>query len=540
MKYLYLIITLCILNTKNIKAQTADYFLTINTTTATNLTIDTGIEFNGYRYFSATKNFTESTIWKTNGTEIGTSDFINSDDITSASPIFVFNNELYYNAFELGETVVYKTNGAAKTPFLQENTESPVVGFDNRSVAILDTNFVFRHGTITTGYELYISDGTPNNPVLLKDIRPGASSSQPNYFTKVGEDKVVFIANDGTNGIELWVTDGTNAGTLLVKDINTSGNSFINGLTSFNGKAYFSLGNDIWETDGTEAGTVIFLNLRMDSNSEYPFYEYNNELYFTAYDTSFNFVDLWKTDGTVAGSTILTSGLNYADVFQRTNNYLFFAANTDANGYELWRTNGTPGGTLLTRDINPGPEDSLVGEPSLGNGGNLLFFEATFYDDDPNVEAALSGELWSSNGTETGTLLNTTINPSSGRGQPDKFFNTNGKLIFQANGDGSGASNSNQGIDLWITNANLLSIEENKSSLTNFLLYPNPSSDTIAIKDVNNTINEIAIFSLEGRKVKTITSNFQAISVKDLYAGTYLVSIQLNDGKHSTLKFLKQ
>jgi ELWxxDGT repeat protein len=34
-----------------------------------------------------------------------------------------------------------------------------------------------------------------------------------------------FNANDGSNGYELWKTDGTSAGTVLVKDINPGAGS---------------------------------------------------------------------------------------------------------------------------------------------------------------------------------------------------------------------------------------------------------------------------------------------------------------------------
>jgi ELWxxDGT repeat protein len=545
MRHLYLNLFISLLYVLSLKAQ-ATFFKEISTSNETNQIISPGVEFNGFYYFNAGAStiLSRSTMWKTNGTSNGTTDFIDSEDISSVDAIFVFNNELYYNINEIGVKKVYKTNGTTSTLFLESSAEAPEVFFDNRSLAILNTDFIFSYGNTTTGYEIYISDGTPTNtPTLLKDIRPGSNSSSPIYFTKIADDKVVFRADDGINGRELWITDGTTSGTKLLKDINPSGNASIIGLTSFNGKAYFQSGNDIWETDGTEIGTKIFLNLRLNDNSEYPFHVYKDNMYFTAYDATFNKVDLWKTDGTVAGSTILASNLNYADVFKGTNTLLFFAAEDDAHGYELWRTDGTVNGTYLTRDINPGPEGSLVSEPSLGNGGNKLFFEAIYYDEDGNTDPNLSNELWSSDGTGVGTLLNTSINSSSFSSvqgsSPDYFFNINGKLLFQADVDSSGFR-QNRGINLWIVNANLLSVEENKKSNHNFQLYPNPSSDFITVEDKNNSIEEIDIYALTGRKIKTITSNFQSIPVQELSTGTYIISIKLNEGTRENIKFLKK
>ncbi|NCS52900.1 hypothetical protein GQR42_06985 [Microcystis aeruginosa FD4] len=56
-----------------------------------------------------------------------------------------------------------------------------------------------------------------SSPFLVKDIFLGFSSS-PGGLTVVG-NTLFFWANDGVNGVELWKSDGTAAGTVLVKDI---------------------------------------------------------------------------------------------------------------------------------------------------------------------------------------------------------------------------------------------------------------------------------------------------------------------------------
>ena len=71
----------------------------------------------------------------------------------------------------------------------------------------------------THGTELWNSDGTAAGTVMVKDIRPSASSS-PGSLTAIG-NTFFFKANDGTNGEELWKSDGTAAGTVMVKDINS-------------------------------------------------------------------------------------------------------------------------------------------------------------------------------------------------------------------------------------------------------------------------------------------------------------------------------
>ena len=74
------------------------------------------------------------------------------------------------------------------------------------------------------GGELWKSDGTAAGTVLVKDIRPGLSTSYPGNLTAVG-NTLFFTADDGVNGTELWKSDGTTAGTVLVADI-SFGDSF--------------------------------------------------------------------------------------------------------------------------------------------------------------------------------------------------------------------------------------------------------------------------------------------------------------------------
>jgi ELWxxDGT repeat protein len=93
------------------------------------------------------------------------------------------------------------------------------------------------------------------NTALVKDIKPGNSSSFPSYLTNVS-GKLLFQATDASHGAELWKSDGTLAGTKLVKDIKPGGaGSFPSWLTTFNGKLFFSAfdshGVELWKSDGT-------------------------------------------------------------------------------------------------------------------------------------------------------------------------------------------------------------------------------------------------------------------------------------------------
>jgi ELWxxDGT repeat protein len=80
---------------------------------------------------------------------------------------------------------------------LSDEFETELFALDNR---ILFSAFE----ASSAGLEPWISDGTPKGTHRLQDIAPGAVSSYPRKFTRVGTS-VFFIATDGTRGSELWV-----------------------------------------------------------------------------------------------------------------------------------------------------------------------------------------------------------------------------------------------------------------------------------------------------------------------------------------------
>lgn len=268
-------------------------------------------------------------------------------------------------------------------------------------------------------------------PVLLKDINP-AGNSNPAYFTCLGNGKTVFTATDNVNGRELWITDGTTTGTRLVKDIYSGiQSSNPSELIQLNGKVLFkasnaSNGTELWITDGTNAGTTLLKEFRagMDSTDIKMLTVYNNKVYLYANGSNNG---LWSTDGSTSGTVFVKDivvGSNYSiDEPIVYNGKLYFTVSwttiTLNDFSELWTTDGTASGTEQLSYLSV---SGRGGEPkSYYIFDNRLFFQANYFDN----------ELYVTNGTTAGTQLFADLRVG-GHSNPTGFQSYFGSLLFSA------------------------------------------------------------------------------------------------------------
>jgi ELWxxDGT repeat protein len=284
--------------------------------------------------------------------------------------------------------------------------------------------------------QLWLSDGTPAGTVQITHFDETLGDPSPGDFANVN-GTLFFTADDGFNGYQLWKSDGTELGTGVVKVINPTGDANPTYLTNVNGTLYFAAtdginGNELWKSDGTATGTVLVADIRPGSQSSNPtdLTAWNGILYFAANDGP-DAKQLWRSDGTGAGTFMLAdinpNGNSSPTNFTAVGSTLYFTA-TDgtagaAHGKELWATDGTTAGTYMVADINPGPTSS--NPANLTNYNGTLFFTAN--------DGTNGNELWKSDGTTAGTVLVRDIRPGSASSSPTGLTVYNGTLYFAAN-----------------------------------------------------------------------------------------------------------
>lgn len=279
------------------------------------------------------------------------------------------------------------------------------------------------------GREYWVTDGTPANTTILKDIFPGKIGGPYNNSIMLN-NKLLFTANDSIHGAELWITDGTPNGTQLVKDINVGPNSSIpTDFIFYNGKVLFNAndsihGNELWITDGTEAGTQFVKDIYVGDTSSAIFNKimFNGKVYFQAISDKKH--DVWVTDGTPNGTKHIPGILTGESLsfYKAALGKIFMLQYTLDKYKEIWVTDGTPSGTQLLKEVVPGKQGTIALNTAEYK-GKLLIYAAT-----------TSGHDWSylyiTDGTPNGTKELHAFRQDSP--QLINFCEFDGKMYFNA------------------------------------------------------------------------------------------------------------
>lgn len=239
-------------------------------------------------FFSADDGTNGRELWKTDGTNAGTSlylDVFAGSGTSNPNQLNVLGSALTFVASHpsLGREL-FKTNGLGSLTLLKDINTS---GDSNPSnCTVIDGLLYFSASNGPQPNALWVSGGTTLSTYLVSTT---TANGNPRKFVKFGSD--VYFVNDTFYGSELWKTDGVagSNGTTIVKNINVAGGtgSDPDELTVYNGKLYFTADNGIngrqlWVSDGTEAGTTIITINPTGTSDISNLIVYNNEIYFAA------------------------------------------------------------------------------------------------------------------------------------------------------------------------------------------------------------------------------------------------------------------
>ncbi|MDA8746393.1 hypothetical protein N9N28_17355 [Rubripirellula amarantea] len=280
-------------------------------------------------FFTATTVKNGNELWKTDGTEEGTTQVTdiysvprgwlgtlgpnptigsNPSNLTNVGGTLYFSVDRGYYGSELwtSDGTATGTQPVKLIPGLAQNLNQRENVFS--SFTNVGGQLFFTSSDLDRGEELWTSDGTADGTRLVTDVLPGTASSAPANLTDV-DGTLYFTANDGTHGIELWISDGTSAGTHLVSDINGgSAWSSPSNLTNVDGTLYFTAndtthGIELWTSDGTVAGTKLVhdINTGFRSSSPSGLLNVGGTLYFSAYDEAYG-AELRTIDSMDAGT----------------------------------------------------------------------------------------------------------------------------------------------------------------------------------------------------------------------------------------------
>lgn len=398
-------------------------------------------EINSTMYYTLTPSPTSGVVelWKTDGTQAGTTKVTNIDFVIgqSAAPsnFTIADNKIFFIHGKDHGTELWVTDGTAAGTMevidLAPGTSGPIQspGVEIKPMIAFKGKVYFSGGTQVGNYELYSSDGTAAGTTLVKDLntKPNSGGEPANWL--ISDNELYFTANDN-DGSNLWKTDGTT--TSKVSSVNNASQPKL-----YKNNFYFLSGVKLWKSDGTAGGTV-----QLADSVGTTINGILNDFMFTTYP-KFKPVPpyydyfYWKVDLTTGSKTAVSGKLQGTVTSEILDGKMYSvrldSGSTSAVG--LWVNDGTEEGTKKIFD------GTSIGSPIVFN--NMLFFN--------NGDAEHGVELWSMGSSPSSGLMINQIpsaisvypNPTSGKftvgHSSDKMmvevYGINGQQVLQQSGN---------------------------------------------------------------------------------------------------------
>jgi ELWxxDGT repeat protein len=268
-------------------------------------------------------------LWRSDGSPMGTYRLESSLD--DPQDLVSIGQHLYFTALpsiatSLYEREIYRTTGCIECAVRVSIASSAL---QPMYLTAVDNDLLFSAQSLHHGRELYRLRPDVDDDLLLIDLAPGSSSSNPQELigpalsTSSSTYPVYFQAYEPTTGAELYVSDGSVSGSRLLKDICPGArSSHPRHFTWYQQLLYFQAddcihGVELWRSDGTSLGTELVIDLQPGSGSSCPhslgLVAMRSSLFFLTSmhpdcDASTSFSGqqkLWCSDGSAAGTSLV-------------------------------------------------------------------------------------------------------------------------------------------------------------------------------------------------------------------------------------------
>lgn len=244
--------------------------------------------------------------------------------------------------------------------------------------------------------------------------------------------RLYFLASSHESGENVWVTDGTSSGTHALLPVTAAPTSFSTLVSLGRLLVFFEWGRDqlyIWSGDGTAGGftrvVAIHPGQRLVGGASAAVW--GNRLLFSVRPLD-TLDELWVTDGSQRGTVRLTSLGVSADPHGPhldigvTGKSALLRLREQTHGSELWTSNGTASGTRFVVDLCPGPCSS--NPYPIASLGKRQVFGAS--------DGAQGIEPWITDGTRKGTRRLGDLCPGACDSTPQLLATLGNRILIAA------------------------------------------------------------------------------------------------------------
>ncbi len=470
----------------------------------------TGFTFNNFYYFRSGRGYFDQALWKTDGTEEGTTKI---RDIGTDTTWINFG---------------YRRPHKKAGPILLNG--KPIFGVSDK----------LKNATLWT------TDGTPEGTKMIVDLTVFTSytgAAAPYYFI-VYKNALYFFVRSSDTKMKLMRSNGTQSGTFVVKEMDYFSQPF---LLPYKNELFFTAtdsihGTELWKTNGLSSGTVMVKDIWPGTQSGGPveMNVVNDRLLFFARDPIHD-KELWISDGTEEGTKLLKDtypgkqrtipqmpGIDMTAFEDRA----FFPANDSIHGQEWWVTDGTEQGTHMLKDIGPGTMNGM----SLGESYIVKVKDKFYLTARENPYAGGIINIYVTDCSEAGTRK--AFTSTAGIRYGARFYSFGDKLFFQ------GADNYRADPAFLVDSTKLEFVNTVNLQLE---LFPNPTSSIALAKITNFTpsLAKLSIYDVAGRKVSEQTVDLYCdcriknVPIGHLPRGVYFVAVSSRN-QRITKKLLVQ